>query len=355
VGILVIVLTLMYVAESRDDRPRTLDLPGQALFMIAVGTFAYAVIEGPHAGWTSVVIVSCFAVAAAAFLAFIRVERRASDPMMDLTLFRDGEYSVAIVTVCVVLFTLYGMLLMTTQYLQNVRAFTPVQTGMMLLPFSVAMLVGAPFAGRLVGRLGTVPPIRGGLAVMMVGLAGLMIGMGGHPAVVATMLAVTGFGFALCLTPITTLAMTSVEPRRAGMASGIMSAQRAIGSTLGFAIMGTILSAWLAGTLDQALSPVIASAPERATVARTIIADATPRAHVAELAPAGRPVHADAAVASAIRTAAERDFITGMRVALSLAIVLLAIVFALGLLAFPRGPDASLAVAQKEAAVQVDP
>ena len=58
---------------------------------------------------------------------------------------------------------------------------------------------------------------------------------------------------------------------------------------------------------------------------------------------------------SAIRAAAERDFITGMRVALSLAIVLLAIVFALGLFAFPRGPDAALAVAQKEAAVQVDP
>lgn len=355
VGILVIALTLMYVAESRDDRARTLDVPGQALFMIAVGAFAYAVIEGPHAGWTSTAILACFAVAIAAFLAFVHVERRAADPMMDLTLFRDGEYSVAIATVCVVLFTLYGMLLMTTQYLQNVRAFTPVQTGLLLLPFSVAMLVGAPLAGRLVGRLGTVTPIRAGLAVMMAGLVGLMLGMGGHPAVVALMLAVTGFGFALCLTPITTLAMTSVEPRRAGMASGIMSAQRAIGSTLGFAIMGSILSAWLAGTLDHALAPVLASAPERAAVARTMIADATPRAHVAEIAPAGRPVHPDAAVAAAIRAAAEHDFITGIRVALSLAIVLLALVYVLGLFAFPRGPDSALAVAQKEAAVQVDP
>lgn len=355
VGIAVIALTLRYVAESRDERPRTLDLPGQALFMAAVGTFAYAVIEGPHSGWTSPPILACFAVALVAFVAFLAVERRSGDPMMDLTLFRDSQYSVAIATVCIVLFTLYGMLLMTTQYLQNVRAFTPVQTGLLLLPFSAAMLVGAPLAGRLVGRVGTIAPVRAGLGTMMLGLVTLMVAMGGHPAIVAIALAITGFGFALCLTPITTLAMTSVEPRRAGMASGIMSAQRAIGSTLGFAVMGTILSAWLVGTLDGALARVVPQPGERALVARTIIADATPRAHVAEIAPA-RPVsHPEASLAAAIRTAAERDFITGIRVALSLAIVLLALAMGLGFLAFRRGPDASLVRAQQEAASEAEP
>ena len=67
--------------------------------------------------------------------------------MMDLTLFRDRMYALAIVTVCVALFTFYGMLLLTTQYLQNVRGFTPVQTGLFLLPFSVAMLVGVAARG----------------------------------------------------------------------------------------------------------------------------------------------------------------------------------------------------------------
>jgi len=355
VGLLVIVLTLLYVTESRDERPRTLDLPGQALFMLGVGAFAYAVIEGPHAGWTSPGLLACFAVAVAALVAFIHVERRARDPMMDLSLFRDGEYSVAIATVCIVLFTLYGMLLMTTQYLQNVRGFTPVQTGLLLLPFSAAMLVGAPLAGRLVGRYGTVPPVRAGLVVMIGGLCTLMLGMAGHPAIVALALATTGFGFALCLTPITTLAMTSVEPQRAGMASGIMSAQRAIGSTLGFAVMGSILSAWLVGTLDHALAPVVPSPTERAAVARTIIADATPRVHVAEIAPAKPIQHPDAARATAIRAAAEHDFVNGIRVALSLAIVLLALVFVLGLYAFPRGPDAALVHAAREAATEVEP
>ena len=83
----------------------------------------------------------------------MRYERRIADPMMDLTLFRDRTYALAIVTICVVLFAFYGMLLLTTQYLQNVRGFTPVRDGLFLLPFSVAMLVGSPLAGRLVGKL----------------------------------------------------------------------------------------------------------------------------------------------------------------------------------------------------------
>ena len=136
---------------------------------------------------------------------------------------------------------------------------------------------------------------------------------------------------------------------------GIMSAQRAIGSTLGFAVMGSILSAWLVGTLDHALAPVVLSPTERAAVARTIITDATPRAHVAEIAPSTPIRHPEAALEAAIRTAAERDFVDGIRVALSLAIVLLALVFVLGLYAFPRGPDATLARAQKEAAMEVEP
>ena len=129
---------------------------------------------------------------------------------MDLNLFRDRTYALAIVTICVALFTLYGMLLVTTQYLQNVRGFSPVDTGLFLLPFSVAMLVGSPLAGHLVGKIGAVVPIRFGLAIMMAGLAVLIAGTARHPAFVVTGLALTGFGYALCLTPITSLAMTSV-------------------------------------------------------------------------------------------------------------------------------------------------
>src|SRR4029453_175515 len=221
--------------------------------MAMVGAFAFAVIEGPKRGWTAPVIVMLFAVTAVTLAAFVVYEKRSADPMMDLTLFRDRTYAMAIVTICVALFTFYGMFLVTTQYLQNLRGFSPVATGLLLLPFSLAMLVASPLSGRLVGRIGAVIPIRLGLAIMMAGIVVLIVGTARHPVLVTTGLAIVGFGFALCVTPITSLAMSSVPPNRAGMASGIMSAQRAIGSTLGFAVMGSVLAAWLAATLESDL------------------------------------------------------------------------------------------------------
>src|SRR5215813_12919599 len=87
VGLAGVALTWRFVAESRDERPRTFDIPGQLVFMTAVGAFAFAVIEGPHAGWSSEKILTLFAFAGAALAAFILCELRSADPMMDLKLF----------------------------------------------------------------------------------------------------------------------------------------------------------------------------------------------------------------------------------------------------------------------------
>ena len=84
VGLVVLALTWRFVAESRDERPRTFDIPGQLLFMTAVGAFAFAVIEGPRAGWLSGEIITLVMVAGAGLAGFIFCERRNADPMMDL-------------------------------------------------------------------------------------------------------------------------------------------------------------------------------------------------------------------------------------------------------------------------------
>jgi EmrB/QacA subfamily drug resistance transporter len=349
VGVAIVFLTLRFVSESRDERERRFDLAGQLLFATAVGAFAYAVIEGPHADWLSVEILTLFAVAGVALAAFVRCERRSSDPMMDLALFGDRTYSLAIATIFVVLFAIYGMLLVTTQYLQNVRGHTPVITGLMLLPYSVAITIVSLVAGHLVGKVGTRLPILVGLVVMVAGLATLVVGMQGLPPVTILGLALSGAGGALCLTPITSLAMSAVPPERAGMASGIMSAQRAIGSTVGFAVLGTILAAWLGATLDRDLVSAIPDVTERHDVVAKIVASANPRAYAAEIGP-GRPIkHADPAMQSSILAAADADFIQGIRVAIATAMAVLIVVFAAGFVWFPRGKGA-IADAQAEEA-----
>jgi predicted MFS family arabinose efflux permease len=198
------------VAESRDGRPRTFDFPGQILFIAAVGAFAYAVIEGPRAGWLSAEILGLFLVAAAALAAFIVTERRSADPMMDLTLFRDRTYSLAIVTVFTVLFAVYGMLLVITQYLQNVRGFSPTQAGLLLLPYSATCTLTALRAGKLMGIVGARRLILLGLASQIVGLGLMIAGLGQSTPVVVAGLMFSALGSGLCLTPITSLAMTAV-------------------------------------------------------------------------------------------------------------------------------------------------
>ena len=142
--------------------------------------------------------------------------------------------------------------------------------------------------------------------------------------------------------------MTAVPPDRAGMASGIMSAQRAIGSTVGFAVLGSILAAALTMTLSVHLAGALPDPTERKEVAATIIRNANPRAYSAEIGP-GRPIqHLDAATQKAILAAADSDFVEGIRFSLATAMVLLALVLAAGFAWFPRGKGA-IADAEREA------
>ncbi|HWZ86288.1 MAG TPA: MFS transporter [Thermoanaerobaculia bacterium] len=352
VGLAVLALTWRFVEESRDERPRRFDVPGQLLFVAAVGAFAYAVIEGPRSGWLSAEILALFGVAVAALAAFVAVERASADPMMDLTLFRDRTYALAIVTIFTVLFAVYGMLLVITQYLQNVRGFSPTQAGLLLLPYSATCTLVSLRAGHLMGVVGSRRLILLGLASQVLGFGVLIAGLGQSTPVVVVGLVLSSLGSALCLTPITSLAMTAVPPERAGMASGIMSAQRALGSTVGFAVLGSVLAASLTATLGAHLASAIPDPVERREVAARIIGDANPRAYAAEIGP-GRPIHhMDPATEAAILAAADRDFVEGIRLSLGSAIVLLGLVLAAGLAWFPRGKGGLADATREEKTLQ---
>ncbi|MCB1014026.1 MAG: MFS transporter [Acidimicrobiales bacterium] len=343
-----VVLTLRYVAESRDPSERSFDIGGQVLFALVIGTFAFGVIEGPQQGWLDPVILACFAVAVVAWVAFVRYELAQRTPMMDVRLFADRTYSLAIGTIFVAFFSVYGMLLVVTQYFQNVRDFSPATAGLLLLPFSAGVVVMSPIAGRIVGRTGHRTPILAGTSLLLVGLVLETAGMSLATAVVMAGLGCVGVGAALVLTPVTSLAMTSVPEERAGMASGIMSAQRAIGSTVGFAVLGSILAVWLSATLDTDLASTIPDDAQREALTTEIVDDADPRAYSSEIGP-GRPITSESASTEAeILAVADDAFVAGIQIALAVAAGLIAIVLVVGVVAFPHG-DASTRGAEAEA------
>jgi len=268
--------------------------------------------------------------------------------MMDLKLFGDRTYSLAIITIFAVLFAAYGMLLVITQYMQNVRGFSPTDAGLLLLPYSLSLMIVSLTAGKLVAEIGSRRLILLGIASQILGFAFLIAGVQTSTVVVAAGLVFVGTGAGLCLTPITSLAMTTVPPERAGMASGIMSAQRALGSTVGFAVLGSILAATLTTTLSAHLADALPNSTERREVTDTIIGNANPRAYSAEIGP-GRPIkHLNPATQKAILAVADNDFIEGIRFSLATAIAFLTVVLAAGILWFPRGRG-SIAGAEREA------
>ena len=348
VGLVVLALTWRFVAESRDERPRKFDIPGQLLFMMAVGAFAFAVIEGPQCGLALGEDPDAVRGrgGGAGGIYLLRTQERGPDDGPEAlrrphVLARDHHDLRR-------LFAAYGMLLVITQYMQNVRGFSPTDAGFLLLPYSMSLMIVSLMAGKLVGVIGSRRLILLGIASQIVGFAVLIAGLQGSTVVVSVGLVFVGVGAGLCLTPITSLAMTAVPAERAGMASGIMSAQRALGSTVGFAVLGSILAATLTTTLSAHLADALPDPAERKEVADMIIGNANPRAYSAEIGP-GRPIkHLNPATQKAILAVADSDFIEGIRFSLATAIVFLALVLAAGFVWFPRG-SGSIADAEREA------
>jgi EmrB/QacA subfamily drug resistance transporter len=238
-----IAATVRYVPESRAPRPRRVDVPGQLLMIAALGSLTYAVIQGPVAGWTAVPVLGLFAVAALAAGAFVAVERRAAEPLIELRFFRSRPFAGACVTAVLSFVVLGGFLFVFALYLQVARGDSALAAGLSLLPATLVMAAAAPVAALLIARRGPrVPLVASGLCIAA-GLALLLgLGPGTSYAWLAVALAVLGAGLGLVNPPITNAGVSGMPPAQAGVASAVISVTRQVGSLLGVAVMGDMVT-----------------------------------------------------------------------------------------------------------------
>jgi len=251
-----LVLSAMVLPESRAAHPRRLDLPGQVLLTAAVCVLVAALIEGPRIGWVSPLAWAGYLITAAAAAAFITVESRRREPLMDLGLFRRPSFSTAVLGAVTVFAALTLTLLLSTLYLQHTRGWTPLAAGLATLPMALGATVCAPLSGDLVGRFGPRRPLF--LAGMFIAAGGAsLVNLGQHTNVALLLLAYlligTGFGFANA--PITNTAVTGLPPARAGVAGAITSTARQIGSAIGIAIAGGLAAGVSPDLLARASRP----------------------------------------------------------------------------------------------------
>ena len=250
VGIAAIILTALFVPESRGGTYRRPDPFGQILVMTTLGTVSYAIIEGPDCGWASARILACLTIAAVALVLFLRWEPRRADPLVDLRFFRSLPFSGAALTAVTGLCAFAGFLFLITLYLQDVRGYRPLTAGLFLLPMAVVMGVSAPLAGRVIATRGTrIPLVIAGAGITAGGLLLTFLTARSPVWYVLVSCLVFGIGQGWLNAPITNNAVTGMPRSQAGVAASIASTGRQVGSSLGVAVMGSVLAANLHGSL----------------------------------------------------------------------------------------------------------
>jgi EmrB/QacA subfamily drug resistance transporter len=243
IGIAAVIISVSKVAESRSPHASRPDWAGFSLFTVALSSLVYGLIESNQRSFTDALVLGCFAVAAVLFVAFVVVELRSTAPMFDLNLFRLPTFSGGSVAAFGLSASIFSMLLYLVLYIQDILGYSPLGTGVRLMVISGGILVTSTVAGRLTSRVPIRLLIGPGLLIVGIGLL-LMRGLDAGSAwthLIPGMI-VGGVGVGVVNPPLASTAVGVVAPQRAGMASGINSTFRQVGTATGIALLGTLFS-----------------------------------------------------------------------------------------------------------------
>ncbi|RII20326.1 Antiseptic resistance protein [Streptomyces sp. YIM 130001] len=242
VALIGVVAVLMLVPPSKAQHMGRIDYIGGLLSIISVGALVYAIIEGPHFGWGSGPVAAAV-VAAVGLLAFVAWELRHPHPMLNVRKFRERPFSGSMLAVLFFFFGTFGSIYYSTQFLQFVLGYSPLQTGVRLLPLAAAVGVGALVTGRMAPKLGVRLMVGAG---MVIGTAGVLlltqIESGSTYTDFLTPLLMLGFAIGLSVAPATDTIMGSFPESELGVGGGANDTALELGGSLGIALLGSLLA-----------------------------------------------------------------------------------------------------------------
>jgi EmrB/QacA subfamily drug resistance transporter len=238
-------LSLRFMDESSDSsRTAPIDWSGAACAVVGLGGLVFALLEWPPLGAGHPMVLGALFIGAVSFALLVAVERRASNPMMPLDLFRSRTFTLANLLTLLLYAALGVVLFLVPLNLIQVQRYSATEAGAALLPFPLIMFAMSRWSGGLVARIGSRLPLTVGPTVAALGIAlYARSGTGGaywttfFPAVV-----VLAFGMAITVAPLTTTAMGAVDSRHAGVASGVNNAVARLASLLAIAVFGVMLA-----------------------------------------------------------------------------------------------------------------
>jgi EmrB/QacA subfamily drug resistance transporter len=242
-GLILIPLALTRLNETHGSNNR-LDLPGLALSAGGLFAIVWGLVRGNQVGWASPEIVSSIATGLIVLALFVLWELRAETPMLPMRFFRNRTFTAANVASLFMFFGMFGSIFLLAQYFQTVQGFSPLQSGLRILPWTAMPIFVAPIAGLLSDRIGGRPIMAAGLALQAAGLgwiAAILTTTLPYSSIVVPFV-LSGVGMAMFFAPVANVVLSSVNPDEEGQASGTNNAIRELGGVFGVAVLASVFS-----------------------------------------------------------------------------------------------------------------
>ena len=254
IGIGAAMLAPTLIPESRStSQARHFDAWGAVTVTAGLSILVYALVDATDAGWGSAQTIGLLAVAALLLAAFVAIELRSRAPLVPFRIFRMRTLTGANSVGLLVGASLFSMFFFISLYMQQVLGYSAIKSGFSYLPLALTIIVSAGIASQLVTRIGFKPVMVAGMAFVAAGLLWFsQVSLGGgyvQDVLGPSLLAAVGLGFSFVSTTIA--AVSGVEEREAGLASGLINTSQQIGGALGLAVLATVANSRTKDVLAQ--------------------------------------------------------------------------------------------------------
>jgi EmrB/QacA subfamily drug resistance transporter len=252
IGLAAIVLTTTRLANVAAPDPQPIDWPGLVTFSLGLFALIFGLIRGNPEGWSSGQIIGSLSAAAVLLGAFLIIELRRKNAMLDLSLFRKPAFTGVSIVAMALSAGMFSLFLYITLYMQDVLGYSPLEAGVRFLPLTLVSFFVAPVAGRLSARVPARALLGAGLAIVGTGLI-LQHGvtLGDTWTTLLAGFALQGIGIGMVNPGIASTAIGVVAPARAGMASGVNNTFRQVGIATGVAALGAIFQSAITSKLSE--------------------------------------------------------------------------------------------------------